>query len=298
MKKILVFAMIAVMTISIAGCGKTTKTTDSVQVASTEDSNNSQTSVEEKNDSEVIEAASTSEETESSVEEKVEAKPQVELEYATLYDKYVGYTLTIGYPKDAGFTVEEKTSYGVAPKIEISDGVNSVRLNFYDYRNLSRKIEEAEGDGENVKQFTVGDMPGYVSMKEGDTSCLGYMTLVGEGYPDTGKNDTLSIGLSNKNRDADAFKEFFESDTLIAMLESITFKKSDTPDYPGCLTYDHLVGMNVDTAGAFEIEYDPYDTYLIKGHIKVNGKELGYVSATVDKNSSLSTEEALQKLQE
>lgn len=286
MKKLLVLAMMVTMTVSLAGCG------GSSNVENTE----VETTVEESVDTEANDATETEAEPEEEV--VVEAEPAAELEYATLYDKYVGYTLTIGYPKDADYTVEETTAFGVAPQIIISDGANSLKLNFYDYKDVAKKMEDAKGSGEIVKEFTAGDMSGFVSMAEGKTSCMGYMTLVAAGYPDTGKNDTLTIVASNKDWDADAFKKFYESDALITMLESITFEKSDASDYPGMLTYDRLVGMNVDPAGAFEIEYDAYDTYLIKGIIKVDGKELGYVSATVDKNSALSLDEALKALQE
>lgn len=295
MKKLLVFAMMAAMTISLIGCGGASNTgnTGKTDVETTAEGNTDSNTNVESNDSIEAEPA-----TESEQEEVVEAKPAADLEYATLYDKYVGYTVKIGYPKDAGFTVEEKTSYGVAPKIAISDGTNSVELNYYDHRDITKKIENAKEDGEIVKEFTAADMPGYVSMAEGKTSCMGSMTLIGEGYPDAGKNDTLTIVASNKERDADAFKEFYNSEVFMMMLESITFEKSDAPDYPGKLSYDHLVGMNVDTAGVFEVEYQAYDTYLIKAHVKVDGKELGYVSATVDKNSALALDEALKALQE
>lgn len=280
MKKNLVLAMMAVMTVSLVGCGGKNNTTDNAKETSA------------KGDSSVSVETSGSTETESATTEV-----KNDLDYATLYDKYVGYTVTIGYPKDAGFTVTEKNSHGVAPKISVSDGTNEVELWYYDHRTLTTKIEDAQKAGENVMQFTVGDMPGYISMKDGKTFASGLMTLIGDGYPDTGKNDTLVIAVSNKNRDADAMKAFFESDTLMTMLESITFKKTDAPDYPGKLSYDHLVGMNVEPAGAFENEYQAYDTYLIRSHIKVDGKELGYVSATVDKNSGLGLDEALKALQ-
>ncbi len=287
MKKLLVLAMMVTMTVSLAGCG------GSSNVENTE----VETTVEESVDTEANDATETEAEPEEEV--VVEAEPAAELEYATLYDKYVGYTVTIGYPKDAGFTVEETTySGGNAPKIKISDGTNELELWYTYHRNLAYNMEEAEKKEEIIKEFTAGEMPGFVSMKEGKSSASGYMTLFADGYPDTDKNQSLYIVPSSKNMDADAFKEFFDSDTLMTMLESITFEKSDTPDYPGTLTLDRLVGMNVDPEGAFEIEYEPYDTYLIKGHIKVDGKELGYVSATVDKNSALSLDEALKALQE
>lgn len=291
MKKSLVFAIMAAMSIGLVGCGGT---------SNTENTGNTEveTTVEASTDSEANTETNDSTETETAPEEVVDAEPAVDLEYATLYDKYVGYTVTIGYPKDAGFTVEEKTSYGVAPKIVISDGTNKLELNYYDHRDTTKKIEEAEGKGEIVKKFTAGDMQGYISMAEGKTAANGSMILFGDGYPETDKNDTLTIVASNKNWDADAMKEFFESDTLMTMLESITFEKSETSDYPGQLTYDHLVGMNVDSAGAFEIKYEAYDTYLVRCRIYVDDKELGYVSATVDKNSEMSLDEALQTLQE
>lgn len=288
MKKSLLFAVMAAMAIGLVGCGGTTNT----------ENTDVETTVEESSNSEVDVETNDATEAETETEEEVVEESAVDLEYATLYDKYVGYTLTIGYPKDADYTVEETYAFGVAPQIIISDGANSLKLNFYDYKDVAKKLEDAKGSGEIVKEFTAGDMSGFVSMAEGKTSCMGYMTLVAAGYPDTGKNDTLTIVASNKDWDADAFKEFYESDALMTMLESITFEKSDASDYPGMLTYDRLVGMNVDPAGAFEIEYDAYDTYLIKGIIKVDGKELGYVSATVDKNSALSLDEALKALQE
>ncbi|MCQ2523735.1 MAG: spore coat CotO family protein [Lachnospiraceae bacterium] len=297
MKKILVLATIAALSVGIIGCGGKTNTANSVVEASVEEKKDANEATKATVSKEAtVEETVTEPEASSQPEASQVEEPKADLEYATLFDKYVGYTVTIGYPKDAGFFVEEKNAYGDSPKLVISDGTNRVELNYYDSKNIAQKIEEAKKDEMLVKEFTANGMPGYVAMKEGKNGALGQMTLISENYPDTGKNDTLVIVVSNNNWDADACKEFFESDTVTTMLESITFEKSDAPDYPGVLSYDRLIGMNVDTAGAFEVEYDPYDTYLIKNHIYADGKELGYVSVRIDKSSELDTDVALQEL--
>lgn len=224
MKKSLLFAVMATMTIGLVGCGGTTNT-ENTEV---------ETTVEESTNSDVNEETNNATDAETAAEEEVVAEPEEQLLSESIANKIKGFAVEVRYPDNGKYVAE------------LNDNI-LVLKNEADNMNIKLVAEESAESSFNNDKNSRTESEGYAELKAGENECYVYISSGNEakyaikiGNTSEGKLVVLRISLKKLSSSGESdLATMMASEDMQTILNNLSFDaNAETISVDGTISND------------------------------------------------------------